>query len=290
MIKKNPDNRFHGKNMDLEKLKTISHRAVRSVIDAVYPHRCHGCNDFFHVRHPDHFHNIHPGHDRSAPILSSMFCSKCIDHVTPVSSPFCSKCGLMFKSRQGNSHLCGRCLTFDRKFGIARAFAVYDQAVKTAIHQLKYNSALAAARPFGKLLFVTFMKYWDPSDIQVIIPVPLHVQRFRQRGFNQAALLIRDWPKTASKLNYSIGSVRFDVLVRERLTEAQVGKNRKNRAKNIRGAFAVKNDSAIKNKRVLVVDDVFTTGATADECARVLIESGADRVDVLTLAQTPRLS
>ncbi|MEE4111470.1 MAG: ComF family protein, partial [Desulfobacteraceae bacterium] len=180
---------------------------------------------------------------------------------------------------EGDDHLCGRCLDRPVAFTRARAVGLYDDTLKTAIHALKFKGQVSLARPLGGLLFDTFRYYWSADDIDVVAPVPLHRQRFRQRGFNQAYLLVRRWVLPAETV------VVRDLLVRIRATAPQTGLNRRQRRINIRRAFSVKRPGQCAGKRVLLVDDVLTTGATADACTAALIQDGAKRVDVLTLAR-----
>jgi ComF family protein len=119
----------------------------------------------------------------------------------------------------------------------------------------------------------------DGGDYDLIMPVPLHPSRLRWRGFNQAALLGN---AVARRLGRPLDA---GSLVRVRETDPQTGKNMRERRQNIRDAFAIRRPARIANRRVLLVDDVMTTGATVDECARTLLAAGARRVDVLTLAR-----
>ena len=115
--------------------------------------------------------------------------------------------------------------------------------------------------------------------IDLIVPVPLHIKRLRKRGFNQALLLFTKWATTEN--------IPYDphVLKRPQKTVPQTNLSRKERKKNIRGAFEIRSPVAIKGKRILLVDDVYTTGSTVNECARILVQGGAAMVDVLTLAR-----
>jgi ComF family protein len=193
----------------------------------------------------------------------------------------------MFTSREGEDHLCGECLESPKKFRTARAFGVYDKALMTLIHCFKYNGKIQLACPLGKLLLSSFNLYWNLNSIDMIIPVPLHVKRFRTRGFNQAFLLVKDWDKIAATWNVKLPVMQIErhALVRNRWTEPQTGLGRKKRMANIKNAFSLKNSPKIIGKRILLVDDVLTTGATANECAKVLLRGGAGQVDVLTLAR-----
>jgi ComF family protein len=156
-----------------------------------------------------------------------------------------------------------------------------------AIHRLKYKGKIQLARPFGMLLYTAFVSYWEENSVDLIIPVPLHVKKFRMRGFNPSFLLVRDWASIAAMLNDKLNviPVSRDVLERRRWTEPQTGLGRKKRLTNVKNAFSINDLSKISGKKILLVDDVYTTGATVNECAKVLINGGAEHVDVLTLAR-----
>ena len=220
-------------------------------------------------------------------LFTPYLCAECLKRYKPVESPFCIRCGIMFKSREGDDHLCGDCLEEPKRFKIARAPGIYDRTLMKAIHCLKYKGKIQMARPFEMLLFAAFIRFWDIKNIDLVVPVPLHLRRLRARGFNQAYLLIRNWKQLAMTLNIDMHNITVDrnVLVRSKWTEPQTGLGRKQRMKNIKNAFKVNDCSRIDGKRIVLVDDVFTTGATVNECAKTLISNGAKRVDVLTLAR-----
>jgi len=193
----------------------------------------------------------------------------------------------MFKSREGEDHICGDCIESPKRFRIARASGAYVQTFMEVIHCFKYKEKIHLARPLGKLLFSTFVRYWNIDNIDIVIPVPLHKKRLRKRGFNQAFLLIKNWEDIAGFLNIEIPYIQKedDIFIRSGWAEPQTGLGRKKRMTNIKDVFSVKNSYKIVDKSILLVDDVYTTGATADECARVLLHCGAKQVDVLTLAR-----
>ncbi|MEW6673990.1 MAG: ComF family protein [Thermodesulfobacteriota bacterium] len=195
---------------------------------------------------------------------------------------------MMFQSRAGDDHYCSDCLDAPKRFRKARAFGVYDQVLMEAVHRLKYKGKVQLARPLGRLLLAAFMTYWGDDPPNLVGPVPLHDKKLRERGFNQAFLLIRDWPRMAGALSLQWPDVAIEreVLVRTRWTDSQTGLGRKTRLQNIKNAFGVRDASRIYQKKILLVDDVYTTGATADECAGTLLKAGAEWVDVLTLART----
>jgi ComF family protein len=222
-------------------------------------------------------------------LMSEYLCRVCIDGLIAVESPLCSCCGMPFESRHGLDHPCGECSTSPKNFRIARAPLVYEQVFTEVIHCYKYKGKIQLARPLGELLLTAFRLFWDQDSIDVVIPVPLHLKRLRERGFNQAFLLMRYWqPAIRGQLPFDLGDLQVDndVLVRSVPTAPQSGLGRRQRAANIKGAFGLLDEAKIIDKRILLVDDVYTTGATVDECARLLLHHGAAHVDVLSLARS----
>lgn len=270
---------------------------AKVIKEALFPRKCLICGSFFHPEQskssgfPEKdFNESFSKYNKNfnfEVLMAPFLCSTCSTGFLPVESPICSKCGIMFKSREGEDHICGECLKSPKRFRVARATGVYDQALMELIHCLKYKGKIQLAHPLGILLFSAFIRYWDKKSIDLIVPVPLHAKRFRARGFNQAFLLIRQWSRIAEALNVELSDIHIDrhVLARCRWTESQAGLGRKKRLINIKNAFGLIDASKIKGKRILLVDDVYTTGATADECAKVLLQGGAEYVDILTLAR-----
>ncbi|MBU1161294.1 MAG: ComF family protein [Proteobacteria bacterium] len=220
-------------------------------------------------------------------LMSPFICTNCSGTYMAVESPICSTCGVVFKSREGENHHCGECLNAPKRVRMARSAGVYGKVLMAAIHCLKYKEKIQLARPLGVLLFMAFCRYWNKENINLIVPIPLHKRKFRSRGFNTSFLLVREWAFIAKTLNgaLTVIPVAGDILVRKRWTEPQTGLGRKERLQNIKNAFGVSDSSKVKGKKILLVDDVYTTGATANECAKVLLRAGAARVDVLTLAR-----
>lgn len=247
-------------------------RWLASVADAVFPGKCLGCGQLFQAPVP------RPAVDLTA-ALARHFCPDCRRRWTAVASPLCPRCGIRFTSREGGDHLCGRCLEQPPVFAKARAVGIYDQSLRRAIHALKFDAMVSLAPPLGHQLVRAFRAHWPDGDIDLIAPVPLHRRRLRQRGFNQAFLLIAGWPVAGEV------SIMRDLLVRHRETCPQTGLDRGQRRINIKNAIAMRRPGQSTGRRVLLVDDVLTTGATADACAHVLLRDGATRVDVLTLAR-----
>jgi len=273
----------------------------KAIINAVFPPKCSACGILFK---PDR-HGIIKGINNIITrdsifsgeeqlffkfLMAPFLCSTCSHDFLPVESPICSKCGIMFTSREADDHICGECIDFPKNYGKARSSGVYNRALMQVIHALKYKGLIELAPPLGLLLFCTFINHWDPQEIDLIIPVPLHIKRFRKRGFNQAFLLIRKWPMIAKNMGFMLldRQINRDALVKNKNTRQQTGLDRADRKKNVKNAFSLHRSELIKEKRILLVDDVYTTGATMDECARILMRGGARNVDLLTLAHTMR--
>lgn len=207
-------------------------------------------------------------------ICKEPICPRCADAVRFISTPFCAVCGIPFKSDAVKNHTCGECLKKRRYFSWARGILVYNDASAKAIHGFKYNKDTSYSRSLGSMI----SSYPDLQGFDVIIPVPLHIKRLRERGFNQSLLLAR---AVGRKNNIPVNPFG---LKRIRWTEPQVNLSGKERKINVKGAFEFHGD--VKGKTVLLIDDVYTTGATVAECSKVLKKGGAKGVCVLTLART----
>lgn len=291
----------------------VLNRMVNALKNAVFPKKCLSCGAFFHIEQEqiayqpfqvlqpvdgstgicsaEHDINQAPSHDFHNfcfdLFFESFLCSDCLNGFIPVEPPLCLECGIMFQSREGDDRVCGECITHPKEFKMARAPGVYSQNLVGLIHNFKYNGKIQLAKPLGAFLFAAFIHYWDISSIDLIIPVPLHIKKLRKRGFNQTFLLIRDWFRLAEDLNIKLSGIQIekDLLVRNRWTKPQTGLDRKKRLTNIKNAFRIIDSEKVEKKRVLLVDDVYTTGATVNECAKVLLNAAALKVEVLTLAR-----
>lgn len=157
----------------------------------------------------------------------------------------------------------------------------------SVIHAFKYKGRIRHGKSLGLATFDTLTAFWNRDELDLLVPIPLHAARRRKRGFNQSHILIRQWPELAEirAPEWSDMYPSTEVLIRHRKTRQQTGLKKRERRENIRGAFSLRRAEAIVAKRILLVDDVFTTGATVEECSRVLLKSGATSVDVLTVAR-----
>jgi len=196
----------------------------------------------------------------------------------------CTHCGYGFPSRSITSvkPLCGICRRSLFLFEFARAYAPFEEPFQEIIHQFKYRSHRSLAQPLSKLLLTVYQAHLEDCSSDLIVPVPLHKSRERERGFNQALELSKPLGKMANL------PVFASTLARIRPTRVQAGLSRRERRMNINGAFDLLETKSVEGKIVLLVDDVFTTGATLNECARILKKNGAQRVNVLTLTRVVR--
>lgn len=233
-----------------------------TVLDLLYPPTCCACG---------------------AATQQPQFCARCRAAITTPASPLCPLCGIPFRTRGDTDHPCGQCLAHRPRFGRARACAVYDASegaadpLKTVLQQYKYGRNVSLAVPLSGLFLECCPLPLETYDL--IIPVPLHLSRLRWRGFNQAHFL-------AHRLAL-VARVPLDAfaLQRVRPTRPQVQLNVEQRRQNVARAFRVVRPQRVCNHHVLLVDDVYTTGATVNECSRALLQADAKTVDVLVLAR-----
>jgi ComF family protein len=228
------------------------------LLDLLFPPRCFGCE--IHLR---------PGAGKT-------LCTSCMEMVKIITAPICRRCGV--KVLAGEDRYCQGCLSSPPPFAMARSVAMYHEPVINLLHRLKYRGDTAVLQPLRQIISAPGASLLPP-DCDLIVPVPLHRDRLRQRGLNQALLLAR--------LGRGRGDTPIEpaLLFRKVATPAQTGLSGAARRKNVRGAFAVKDTEVVRGRRICIVDDVFTTGATVSECARVLVRAGAGEVVVWTVAR-----
>jgi ComF family protein len=209
----------------------------------------------------------------------------------PISGGQCSVCGERLISPHAYSGECGEircglCRRLEQPYVKAAAYGSYEGGLRDLIHLLKYQHVRPAANVLGRMLgeAIGNLEPSVGSAEVVVVPVPLHVSKRQQRGFNQAEVIARIALKLRTARDRYV--LVYDLLERVRETQSQTGLTRHQRRENLRGAFRVRHPEKIVDRVVLVVDDVFTTGTTASECARILRRAGAARVWVATVART----
>ena len=249
-------------------MATRLRRIGRGLVDAVLPPRCLACGEI--VEEPD------------------ALCGRCWGGIAFFAPPWCAGCGLPFAHPAGDGAICADCARGRRAWDRARAVLRYDRNSRGLILGLKHADHTHLAGAFGRWMHRVGGEVLADADL--LVPVPLHWTRLVRRRYNQAALL-------AHAIRAAGGPpVAADWLVRRRKTPSQGHMGPAGRERNVAGAFALRQPGAfalrppceLAGRRVVVVDDVLTTGATVDECARVLKRAGAASVGVLTLARALR--
>lgn len=235
---------------------------VKSLKEILYPRHCLLCREKI-----------------SFDDQKDLVCLKCLKEISPHLPPFCRKCGRGLTRENTANHICGECL--DTRFYFERAWAAchYKKNARELIHQFKYKNKMYLSGPLSELMIDFIQQYHLPlNHCDYLIPIPLSSAKLREREFNQAQLLAKE---IAGHFGIELLS---DNLKRIRNTPAQADLDKESRWRNIAGAFGITNPDTIKEKTILLVDDVLTTGATASEASRVLKNAGAGAVYVLTLA------
>ncbi len=240
-------------SMNTRRIRSSSQNLLQQVLDLLFPIHCASCQK-----------------------IGQVLCPSCKAQIQPLPSPICDFCGIPL-STYG---VCKNCQFHRPKLSGQRAVSFYKEPLRECIHGLKYDGNIRLAVPLGLLLAHAYSRYAMQADI--LIPVPLHSERQKQRGFNHASLL-------AEVCSISTGvPVNNNILIRHRATVAQVDLHPRERYQNVAGAFVCSSravSSVLKGCRILIIDDVSTTSATLEACATPLFEAGAKEVWGLVLAR-----
>ncbi len=243
-------------------MKTEVRDAARMVVNAVLPPRCLLCSE--------------PVADTGA------LCASCFDTVEFITPPCCAKCGLPFRDAYAGAPedlVCGACAKSPPAFDRARAVCLYTEHSRALITRLKHADRADYAPALSRWMVRAGADLLADADL--LLPVPLHRWRLFWRTYNQAALLTRH-------IHQHTGiSARYDILRRVKATPSQGRLSAAARRKNVVGAFAVRLKAEVAGRNVVLIDDVLTTGATLNACARALRQAGAKRVDALVASRVP---
>jgi ComF family protein len=233
-------------------------RAGRLALDIALPTLCVACRE---------------------PVAGEGVCAACWAQLSFIAPPYCPRLGIPFVYDPGPDMLSMQAIADPPAYQRARAAVRYDEVAKTLVHALKYHDRTDLAPSMGRWMTRAGRELLDEAD--VLVPVPLHWRRGWSRRYNQAGLLARVIGRTSGV------RVAPDALRRIRPTEHQIGLSRSERARNVQGAFQVPAEkrAEIQGRRVILVDDVLTSGATTDACARALQRAKAAQVDVLVFAR-----
>jgi ComF family protein len=243
----------------------IGKGCLGKAVDAVLPRLCFSCGT--------------PLADKG------LLCAGCWSQVAFISAPTCALCGLPFDYDQGPEALCGACARRRPSYDRSRAAFRYDQASKQLVLRFKHADRVEAAATFGRWLAAAASDF--KGDDVVIAPVPLHWRRLLDRRYNQAAVLAGALHRT-----WGCGRLQPDLLQRRIWRGSQGGLSAAQRRRNVRNAFTItaRRRPLVEGRRVVLVDDVMASGATADGAARALRGAGAGAVDVVVLARVLKLT
>ncbi len=236
----------------------LARKATKAALDTLYPPTCLAC--------------------RAATDAHGALCPRCWSAMRFIERPYCERLGTPFEQDLGEGLLSPQAMSDPPVFTRARAVARFeDGPARTLVHRLKYSDRAELARPIGRWMARAGADILTGADCLAL--VPLHPFRLWRRRFNQAAMLAREVARATGK------PCTVDALLRVKPTRSQVGLSRAQRAENVQGAFKVADGAALKGQNVVLVDDVLTSGATANAASRALIRAGAKRVDVLVFAR-----
>lgn len=241
-------------------------------LEIIYPNKCISCKKI---------------------ISNGYFCLECWKKLRFISEPYCKVCGRPFCNSNHYGLICVDCLHTKHYYNRSLSVFVYNKTIAKSIFDFKFYRRTFLSKIFAKFLLIKYREISknniinnidvkiNNNNIDYIIPVPMHIKKLRQRRFNQSLLIVKDFSKLVN-----IPYIQ-DLLIKQKNTVQQVKLNLKKRKTNLRSAFKLneKYKSKILNKNILIIDDVFTTGTTVNECAKILKHHKVNKVFVLTLAR-----
>jgi len=233
-----------------------------SLLDFVFPPHCLLCNS-----------SISSDEMQDDTYPKNLVCRNCWDSLNILPHPFCPLCRSFLDQTLSRCPKCPQ----SSSLSLNRSLGVFDPYYQTLIHHFKYNRKFSIGKNLGRRLGEILKKEEFSKGFDYIMPVPLHYSRKRERGYNQSKIIAREISESTSV------PIAEKVLIRKKKTKDQTHLSPEERERNVRGAFVVRADSTLQGKKVILVDDVMTTGATLKECARVIKEAGAREVVGVTL-------
>jgi len=211
-------------------------------------------------------------------LLNLPLCNLCLKKVQEIGALRCEVCGKAFTGEV--NRLCGSCIKEKPKFDQARAWAKFEEPMVQIIHQFKYQRGFYFANWMIDSLFKLYLQEFSSQKFDLLIPIPLHWKRLLQRGYNQTLILAQPLSK---KLKIPLSTT---ILQKTRNTHPQVRLSSAQRKENLKKSFQLKKPESVEGKNILLIDDVITSGATANEAGKILKQAGANKVCILALART----
>ena len=238
----------------------LARAALRPILDFALPPRCPGCGTVTQEAH--------------------RFCLDCWSQLRFLGPPCCFRCALPFDYESGAEVACGRCLARPPAYDRLRAAVAYGEVSRKVALKLKYGGRPGVAETIARFM----ERHLDNKDEAILAPVPLHRWRIWRRGYNQSALIADALARRTGR------EARLGLVERVKATPPLRGMGPREREQAVRGAFRIGagHKAGLKGKEVVLIDDVYTSGATANACARVLRRAGAERVDILCWARVVR--
>ena len=236
---------------------------LKGLADLIYPRVCLACK----------------AHIKGAPSIDELVCMQCWAKIKKNEPPFCHCCGKHLDKKTPAKNICPRCLKRNLYFDRAFSPCVYEGTIKELIHEFKYRDKEYLGKVLGRIMCEFITSHDLPIEyVDAVVPVPLHKAKLREREFNQAEILGKEVSSRFGK------AMITGALARHKATKAQADLQEQQRFINMKDSFRVIDQKAIKEKNLLLIDDVLTTGATASQAALALKNAGARIVFVLTLA------
>jgi len=225
------------------------------ITDYVLPHRCVTCSQLTEE--------------------SNGLCSKCFSRLNFITSPYCDVCGVSFEFEIEGRLVCGSCIVAAPKYDLGRGLFRFDQESKGLIHAFKYNDQTIYAKMFARLLLARYRD--DLGDVDLVTPVPMNRFKRMFRNYNPPQILAKEIAKILGRPMVS------DILIKTKWTKAQTSLKKLEREKNLQHSLKINKKHNIKGSKILIVDDVRTTGTTANTCSKLLKKAGAIEVKLLTI-------
>ncbi len=231
------------------------------ILEWVYPHKCLICRDVIPIERED-----------------KVLCERCRSRTPFLKPPFCKRCGVSITEENGLG-LCSNC--FGKSYGFTRGYAAFSyETMKETIEHFKFQcypkDSAGLAELMAEFMRLTFEE--DFMSYDYLVPVPIHSEKMKTRGFNQAALLAEDLCRLTGQKSES------KILLRIKNTKPQSQLSEEERRDNLEDAFALGEGAEVTDKRILLIDDIFTTGSTINECAKLLLRKGASEVSCYCLS------
>ena len=248
---------IQNRKQDMHLRPNLLKQTLETAITFIYPAQCKVCEEHLVL-------------DSFAYICYS--CWKKVEYIEP---NWCEICGIPH-----TENLCDTCATKPPRYDKLRTIAAYKSTLQNAIHLFKFEKRMSLRKPLSQLIVDNIPNDLNIADYDYVLPVPIHKKRLRERGFNQSMLLLQGIAKVKGI------NILSNIIVRSKNTSPQSSLDREARQTNIIGAFDLKNKDTIRSKKILVFDDVYTTGATIREVVNVLWDADPIEIDVLTLART----